>query len=156
MDVQSVFRQGGTIIKNPLHDDNKKKNKHPKYITVNSLENRVPPTDSAGANILFGAASSGNNSILGRGDELDKYISHGITPNKVDDLDLALARQQSAWTQTGNMLAQTIGAELAIGVPKGVSDLIDMGINAIGRATGVTENDYTNPLSQTLEDWMFK
>ena len=156
MDVQSVFRQGGTIIKNPLYDDNKKKNKHPKYITVNSLENRVPPTDSAGANILFGAASSGNNSILGRGDELDKYISHGITPNKVDDLDLALARQQSAWTQTGNMLAQTIGAELAIGVPKGVSDLLDMGINAIGRATGVTENDYTNPLSQTLEDWQNK
>lgn len=123
-----------------------------------SLDKNKKPilTDNVSADFIFDSASKGRGGFVGTGSELNKYISHGITPNKVDDLDLALARQQGAWTKFGNMLAQTIGAELAIGIPKGFSDLLDMGINAIGRATGATENDYTNPLSQTLEDWQNK
>lgn len=127
-------------------------------IKNSSLDKKKKPilTDNTVSNFVFDSASKGRGGFIGTGSELDKYISHGITPNKVDDLDLALARQQGAWTKFGNMLAQTIGSELAIGIPKGFSDMLDMGINAIGRATGATENDYTNPLSQTLEQWQEK
>lgn len=146
MDVQSIFEAGGTVIKNPNYSKSKK-NTQPEYITVSDLDSSVSPTGSLVADIAYDAAASGRQEILGREDELDRYIKQGLTPNDFENLDVKLANAQSFSTKFGNMLAQTLVSELALGIPKAFSDLLDV----VGQAVGLSSPDYTNPVSQFLE-----
>lgn len=145
MDIQSIFNAGGTVIKNPNYT---KKNGQPEYITVSDLDSGVKPDGSLVADIAYTAAASGNQDILGRNGELDKYYKHGLSPNDWENLDSQLAEQQSNWTKAGNALAQTLVSELALGTVKGFSDLADL----IGQAVGISDGDYSNPVSQYLEE----
>ena len=146
MDIQSIFNAGGTVIKNPSYKKGKK-NTQPEYITVSDLESGVAPDGSLVAGIAYDAAAKGNQDILGVNGELDKYINAGLTPNDWENLDKQLADSQSAWSKWGNAIAQTVGSELAIGIPKAFSDLFDV----LGNVLTLNNGDYNNPVSQYLE-----
>ena len=146
MDIQSIFNAGGTVIKNPSYKKGKK-NTQPEYITVSDLESGVAPDGSLVAGIAYDAAAKGNQDILGVNGELDKYINAGLTPNNWENLDKQLADSQSAWSKWGNAIAQTVGSELAIGIPKAFSDLFDV----LGNVLTLNNGDYNNPVSQYLE-----
>lgn len=147
MDIQAIFNAGGTVIKNPNYRKGKK-NTEPEYITVSDLESGVKPDGSLVADIAYDAAARGDQSILGRNDELDKYIEHGLTPNGWENLDSQLAEQQGAFSKFGNALAQTLVSELTLGTVKGFSDLFDL----IGQGVGLSDGDYSNPVSKFLEE----
>lgn len=147
MDIQSIFNAGGTVIKNPNYKKGKK-NTQPEYITVSDLESGVAPDGSLVAGIAYDAAAKGNQDILGVNGELDKYINAGLTPNDWENLDKQLADSQSAWSKWGNAIAQTVGSELAIGIPKAFSDLFDV----LGNVLTLNDGDYNNPVSQYLEE----
>nr|DAJ44477.1 MAG TPA: PolyVal ADP-Ribosyltransferase [Crassvirales sp.] len=147
MDIQAIFNAGGTVIKNPNYRKGKK-NIEPEYITVSDLDSGVKPDGSIVADIAYDAAARGEQAILGRNGELDKYIEHGLTPNGWENLDSQLAEQQGAFSKFGNALAQTVVSELAIGTAKGFSDLFDL----IGQGVGLADGDYSNPVSQLLEE----
>ena len=144
MDIQTIFNAGGTVIKNPNYT---KKNKQPKFITVSDLDSGAKPDGSLVADIAYNAAATGNQDILGKNNELDKYIKAGITPNDFEKLDEYLPETQSALTKWGNGLAQTLVSELGLGIPKGFADLIDI----VGQALPGSNGDYSNPVSQYLE-----
>ena len=148
MDIQSIFNAGGTVIKNPNYKKGKK-NTQPEYITVSDLNSGVKPEGSLIADIAYNAAAQGNQDILGRGKELDKYVKHGLTPNDWENLDKQLVEQQSALSKFSNAFAQAIVSEVGLGTLKGFSDLVDL----VGQATGISDGDYTNPVSQKLEEW---
>lgn len=148
MDIQSIFNAGGTVIKNPNYKKGKK-NTQPEYITVSDLNSGVKPDGSLIADIAYNAAAQGDQDILGRGKELDKYVKHGLTPNDWENLDKDLAEAQGFFTKAGNSLAQAIVSEVGLGTLKGFSDLVDL----VGQATGISDGDYTNPVSQKLEEW---
>ena len=148
MDIQSIFNAGGTVIKNPNYKKGKNNNQ-PEYITVSDLDAGAAPDGSLVAGIAYDAASRGQQAILGRNGELDKYINAGLTPNGWENLDKELADSQSAMTKLGNSIVQTVASEIALGTVKGISDLFDL----IGQATTLSSPDYTNPVSQTLENW---
>lgn len=148
MDIQSIFNAGGTVIKNPNYKKGKK-NTQPEYITVSDLDSGVAPDGSLVADIAYDAAAKGQQSILGRNGELDKYINAGITPNGWENLDKQLADNQSAMSKWGNALVQAVASETVLGTGKAISDLFDL----IGQATTISSPDYTNPVSQTLENW---
>ena len=147
MDIQAIFNAGGTVIKNPNYRKGKK-NIEPEYITVSDLDSGIKPDGSIVADIAYDAAAKGEQSILGRNGELDKYIERGLTPNGWENLDSQLAEQQGAFSKFGNALAQTLVSELTIGTAKGFSDLFDL----IGQGVGLSDGDYSNPVSELLEE----
>ena len=147
MDIQAIFNAGGTVIKNPNYRKGKK-NIEPEYITVSDLDSGVKPDGSIVADIAYDAAAKGEQSILGRNGELDKYIEHGFTPNGWENLDSQLAKQQGAFSKFSNALAQALVSEFTIGTAKGVSDLFDL----IGQGVGLSDGDYSNPVSEFLEE----
>ena len=79
----------------------------------------------------------------------DKYRAYGINYNPWENLDKDLAEQQGFFTKAGNSLAQAIVSEVGLGTLKGFSDLVDL----VGQATGKSDKDYSNPVSQKLEEW---
>lgn len=147
MDIQAIFNAGGTVIKNPNYRKGKK-NTEPEYITVSDLDSGIKPDGSLVADIAYDAAARGDQSILGRNGELDKYIERGLTPNGWENLDSQLAEQQGVFSKFGNALAQTVVSELTLGTAKGISDLFDL----IGQGIGVSDGDYSNPVSRFLEE----
>lgn len=149
MDVQSVFNAGGTVIKNPSYT---KKNGQPEYITVADLNNPVTPEGSKTADIIYQAAAQGNQDIIGRDGELDKYIERGITPTdkNLPVLDKMLADSQSATAKWFNGLSQAVVSEVGLGTVKGFTDLFDFVTSKIFH---LTEDDYQNPASTAIQEW---
>lgn len=145
MDIQSIFNAGGTVIKNPNYKKGKR-NTQPEYITVSDLDSGVAPDGSLVAGIAYDAAAKGQQAILGRNGELDKYINAGFTPNGWENLDKQLADSQSNWTKLGNALVQSIGSEIVLGTFRSIFDIIDFGISSL---PGV-EKDYQNPISDLI------
>ena len=124
MDTQTIFNAGGTIIKNPSYTN---KNGQPEYITVADLDSSVTPEGSKTADIVYQAAAQGNQDILGRNGELDKYIEKGITPTdkNLPVLDKMLADSQSATAKWFNGLSQAVISEVGLGTLKSFTDLFD-------------------------------
>ena len=147
MDIQAIFNAGGTVIKNPNYRKGKK-NIEPEYITVSDLDSGVKPDGSLVADIAYDAAARGDQSILGRNGELDKYIEHGLTPNGWENLDKQMAEQQGALSKFGNALAQTVVSEIGYGTFIGIADLFDM----IGQAVGLSDPNYQNAASKYLTE----
>ena len=149
MDVQSVFNAGGIVIKNPSYT---KKNGQPEYITVADLNNPVTPEGSKTADIVYQAAAQGNQDILGRNGELDKYIERGITPTdkNIPTLDKMLADSQSAIAKWFNGLSQAVISEVGLGTLKGFTDLFDF---VTSKILHLTEDDYQNSASTAIQEW---
>lgn len=147
MDIQSIFNAGGTVIKNPNYKKGKK-NTQPEYITVSDLDSGVAPDGSLAAGIAYDAAAKGQQSILGRNGELDKYIEYGLTPNGWENLDKQLAEAQGTGEKLWNSLKQTVWSEIVLGTLSGFADLYDVMTGAAFQS----DNDYQNPASRYLEE----
>lgn len=87
---------------------------------------------------------------------LNKYGRYGLNWNEREastySLDQQLADAQSNWSKLGNALAQTVVSEIGLGTLIGITDMFD----AIGQAISVSDHDYNNPVSRTLEEWQDK
>lgn len=88
--------------------------------------------------------------------DVKKYVEHGLSWNPTEaanqSLDKQLSDLQSGWKKVGNSLAQTVVSEIGLGTALGVSNLLD----AIGQAIGLSDHDYSNPISAKLEEWQEK
>ena len=130
---------GGGFVPNPNYKPKSKKNKEPKVIQ----DITAPTVQSAGADFIAGSAD-----MRWKMDNPERFVEQGITPNLVSkNLNNELARAQGNFTKFGNALAQTIVSEIGLGTVKGLSDLVD----AVGQRTGLSDHDYSNPVSQFLE-----
>lgn len=104
----------------------------------------------------IGGGYSGTLSSLG---DPDKYADVGLQvgrnlkraqdEGKLNDL---LAESQSGWQQARHAVAQTLVNELALGTAKAYSDVFDFFIGGALRLATGEDNDYTNPVSQLLEE----
>lgn len=81
--------------------------------------------------------------------ETEKYRNQGFAYNNWENLDKHLINSQGALTKIGNSIAQTLVSEIFLGTFKGASDLFDL----IGQTIGISDKDYSNPVSATLEKW---
>lgn len=154
MDVNDIFNAGGILVKNPKYSKSKK-NTEPEYITVSDFSSgTVSPSNPIASGAYNSVASSPG--VLGETKDLEKYQKHKIPIIPGVDLDNQLADTQGNWTKFGNMLAQTLVSELAIGTVKGFSDLADFVINKAMSPFTDEENDYQNPVSATLQEWQNK
>ena len=130
---------GGGFIANPNYNPKSKKNKEPK--AIQSIT--APTVQSAGADFIAKSADE-----RWKMDNPERFLEQGITPNLVSkSLNNELARAQGTFTKFGNALAQTIVSEVGLGTLKGLSDLVDV----VGQITGSSDHDYSNPVSQFLE-----
>ena len=142
MDVLDfINRQGKKEIPNPNFNPKSKKNIQPSSIVVEDL---IPDNDPAVSMAIQDFQSQ--YSIDSK--EADKYRRRGMNWNPWENLDKQLADDQSAMSKFGNAIAQTIVSEIGLGTVKGIVDLFDL----IGQITGLNDGDYSNPVSQYLEE----
>lgn len=117
-------------------------------MNIESLfKNNNKSGSTIGGSFVYDAARRGQQDVLHGVKDIDKYTDRGITPVVGENLDAYLPETQSAWTKLGNSIAQTAVAELALGIPKAFADLADV----IGTSIFKGNEDYTNPVSQFLE-----
>lgn len=142
MDVLDfINRNGQRTIANPYYNPKSKKNKQPTTLIVPDTQ---PFTDDA----VELARRDAINQYSISSNEGDKYREYGINYNKLDNLDKQLADAQSNWSKAINALGQTLVSEIGIGTILGISDFVD----AVGRVVGLSDGDYSNPVSQYLEE----
>ena len=150
MDIDAIFNAGGVVVPNPSYSKSKK-NTQPKFITVTDLDRATNGSTSKFADISYTTTANDMQGIVGTADDTKKYFKHGIAPsrfNSFENLDKQLAEAQGVLTKWGNALAQTIVSEIGLGTVKGIADLFDV----LGMITGLNDGDYTNPVSQYLEE----
>ena len=154
MNINNLFTSGKDLVLNPKWT---KDNKEPKYI-INTPANEVKLETDPIAEMASRAVSIGSQDILGTEEDLKYFTDKGITPTdsenlykyyKQPDIDDTYQDEQGFWTKLGNALAQTIVSEIGLGTIKSFSDLVDV----VGQAVGLSSPDYTNPVSETLEQW---
>ena len=144
MDINSILNADGYHVPNPAY---KKGNGQPKFIITD--DPKYAPSTSA--DIFFEASKRGDLDRIGLVEDYDKYINYGITPKEYEDVNnyqKTLADAQSNWSKAVNALGQTLVSEIGLGTVKGVSDLID----SVGQAFGLSDPNYSNPVSQYLEE----
>ena len=142
MDVLDfINKEGKKEVPNPLFKPKSKKNIQPRSIVVQDLD---PDNDTA---VNMAVADEINQYSIDS-KTADKYRAKGINWNPWENLDAHLAEEQGMFSKFGNAIAQTLVSELAIGIPKGVSDLFDL----IGQGVGLSDRDYSNPVSEFLEE----
>ena len=84
-------------------------------------------------------------------EKFDSYRKYDITPSPYDEediLDKQRAKNQGILEEAGRALGQAALNEVVLGTLRGFSDIFDATINSIRQG----ENDYTNPVSQALEE----
>lgn len=141
MDVAAFIRNNGMKeIDNPNYNPKSKFNIQPKKIKVPDLK----PTNNRAVDM---AIVDFNNQYSISEKENEKYRKYGLNYNPHEDMNLQLAEVQSAWKKWGNALAQTVVSEVGLGTVKAASDLVDF----VGQAIGLSDPDYSNPVSQYLE-----
>ena len=136
-----INKEGKKEVPNPLFKPKSKKNIQPRSITVQDLD----PDNNAAVNM---AVADGINQYSIDSKTADKYRAKGINWNPWENLDSHLAEEQGVFSKFGNALAQTVVSELALGTVKGISDLFDL----IGQGVGLSDGDYSNPVSRFLEE----
>lgn len=142
MDVLDfINRHGNAEVPNPNYNPKSKKNKEPKTITVDDLN----PRSSIGAN--FGRTAGLRQYSIDK-ETMDRYAAQGVAYNPYRNIDRELADRQSAWSKWGNALAQTVISEVGLGTAVAFSDLFDI----VTGATFRNDNDYSNPVTQFLEE----
>lgn len=142
MDVLDFINRGGKKeVPNPLFKPKSKNNIQPRSIVVQDLT----PDNDAAVNM---AIADEVNQFSIDSKTADKYRNKGLNYNPWEDLDAHLAEQQGTFTKFGNALAQAVVSEIGLGTIKGFSDLFDL----IGQAVGANDGDYSNPVSQYLEE----
>ena len=143
MDIDAILDNGGYDINNPNYNPKTKKGRaQPPYLKTSDMQ-QVHPFVTQG----FAANKEG---FMFNVDDYQKYIDAGINLNNwetTEQWDKTLADSQSNWSKAMNAIGQTLVSEIGLGTLRGASDLID----AIGQAIGLSDHDYSNPVSQYLE-----
>lgn len=145
MDIDAILNGGYDVI-NPNYDPKTKKGRAEKPYLKSSNIGDIHPFTQEGYDI------NAHDAFMFNVDDVDKYTNAGITPNNwetPEDWDRQLAEGQSNWSKAANALAQTVVSEVGLGTVKGFSDLADAVIGGIFEPN----NDYSNPVSQTLQNW---
>ena len=120
--------------------------KYKKNIQVgNLIAQDLQPDNDAAVNM---AVADAMNQYSIDSKTADKYRARGINWNPWENLDSRFAEEQGIFSKFGNALAQTVVSELALGTAKGISDLFDL----IGQGVGLSDGDYSNPVSKFLEE----
>lgn len=143
MDVFDYFKQGGVqTIPNPEYNPKNKNNTEPQYIET--------PYHTEQTEAMKLANYGDTHSYSVDANVAKKYEDYGLnwTP-WADNLDLQLADAQSGFEKFRHSVAQTLVSEIGLGTLKGASDLFDF----IGSAVGLSDGDYSNPVSAKLEQW---
>lgn len=83
-------------------------------------------------------------------EELAPYERQGLNWNPYENMPKQLAESQSNWSKAFNSLGQSLISELGLGTIKGFADLTDFLTSSI---LHLTEDDYQNPVSSTIEEW---
>lgn len=142
MDVLDfINKEGKKEVPNPLFNSRSKKNIQPRSVVVQDLN----PDNDVAVNM---AVADAINQYSIDSKTADKYRAKGMNWNPWENLDSQLAEEQGVFSKFGNALAQTVVSELALGTIKGFSDLFDL----IGQGVGLADGDYSNPVSQLLEE----
>lgn len=145
MDIDAIL-DGGYDVRNPNYDPKTKKGRAEKPYLKSSNISDVHPFTQEGYDV------NAHDAFMFNVDDVEKYTNAGITPNNwetPEDWDRQLADSQSNWSKAANALAQTVVSEVGLGTIKGFSDLADAIIGGIFEPN----NDYSNPVSQTLQEW---
>lgn len=150
MDANLFLQNHGVVtVANPAYNPKSKKNKVPRTIDIVDLNADRNQLQEIVAQDLLNQERVSTK-------EARKYEKYGINWNPTEaangSLDVQLAEAQSNWAKLGNALAQTVVSEIGLGTALGISDLFD----AIGQAIGVSDHDYSNPISAKLEEWQDK
>lgn len=147
MDVLDfINRKGQTIVPNPKYDKKKKKSKEPQYISVLDDGTEQDP-------LIKAANYEAEHRITSLTKDVEKYTDYGLNYNPYRNMDAEIADAQSNWEKAFNSLGQSVISELALGIPKGFADIFDFVSSSI---LGLTEEDYQNPISETLQSWQDK
>lgn len=143
MDIDAILDNGGYDINNPNYNPKTKKGRaQPPYLKTSDMQ-QVHPFVTQG----FAANKEG---FMFNVDDYQKYIDAGINLNNwetTEQWDKTLADSQSNWSKAMNAIGQTLVSEIGLGTLRGASDLLD----SIGQAVGLSDHDYSNPVSQYLE-----
>ena len=147
MDVLNfAITNGMTTIPNPQYNPKSKKNTVPPTITVPDIAVKGNPVLDFATKDLF-------NQYTIDAKTSDTYRKYGINWNPTeaatDSLDRQRADAQSNWEKLRNAIGQTLISEIGLGTVKAFFDMVDAG----GQIFGLTERDYTNPISAKLEEW---
>ena len=146
MDIIKFIKEG-TTVPNPNYKKGAKKGLSaiPRLHSDN-IEDVKDPTDAT-ARVI----SEQTYGLTYLRDEANKFSKNRAYINPIssqEELEYERAKNQPLMTQFGHMLGQALGNEIILGTVRGFSDLFDAAVNAFS-----DENDYTNPVSRTIEDW---
>lgn len=142
------FAQEGNVRRNPDYNPKTKKGAlQPPTITD---FNPATSTSDAGRSVLGRTLAKGIYNLNQY--DVDKYTPYDTYVNPYDteeELNKERAENQGVLEQTGRFVGQAVGSEVVLGTLRGFSDLVD----AAGQLIGVTDDDYTNPVSSQLAEW---
>ena len=142
------FAQEGNVRRNPDYNPKTKKGAlQPPTITD---FNPATSTSDAGRSVLGRTLARGIYNLNQY--DVDKYTPYDTYVNPYDteeELNKERAENQGVLEQTGRFVGQAVGSEVVLGTLRGFSDLVD----AAGQLIGVTDDDYTNPVSSQLAEW---
>lgn len=141
------FIEEGTTVPNPNYKKGAKKglSSIPRLHSDN-IEDVKDPTDAT-ARVI----SEQTYGLTNLRDEANKFSKNKAYINPIssqEELEYERAKNQPLMTQFGHMLGQALGNEIILGTVRGFSDLFDAAVNDFS-----DKNDYTNPVSRTIEDW---
>lgn len=144
MDTSKIFNNdsGGWEIPNPKYKKGSKK--QPKTVTTDNFFLTSGDNTAPGVNDFYKASKDTFQMT-----DTEKYSEYGITPNKISkSLNNDLANAQGTFHKFANAVAQAAVSEVALGTVKAFSDIAD----SVGQLIGLSDHDYSNPVSQYLEE----
>lgn len=142
------FAQEGNVRDNPDYNPKTKKGAlHPPTITDYNPGTSI---SDEGRSVLGRTLAKGIYNLNQY--DVDKYTPYNVYVNPYnteEELNKERAENQGVLEQTGRFVGQAVGSEVVLGTLRGFSDLVD----AAGQLIGVSDDDYTNPVSSQLAEW---
>lgn len=132
-----------------------KSKKHPssKRLIVNDPE-KVAELSAGYASTIQNSGLRQSTDLSYLGDKAKELEHYGITPNaNIDDVSKTLAESQSNLRKLGSAVSQAVVSEIGLGTARGAADLFDFIGNTIVGNTFTGDNDYTNPVSEKIQEW---
>ena len=153
MDVLKFLKNGGNINQNPDYNPKTKKGAlEPPYLV--DYKPGTTTSDKGRANVANISAKRMYDLNMYNDSNYKDYDVYVNPFDTEEELNKERAENQSALEQLGNMFVQGIGSEIVVGTLRGFSDLVDAGITLANKTIGDgSDNDYTNPVSQTFAEW---
>ncbi len=150
MDVLK-FLQEGNVRKNPEYNPKTKKGSQEAPLLVDY--NVGDSIEDKSKEIISNILSRSSYELSKYGDK--NYANYNVYINPInteEELNKERAQNQSGFEQLGRLTAQVVGSEVVLGTLRGFSDLADYAYNTVNNLITNENNDYTNPISQALEE----